>query len=261
MQPSVRQTIIFAAAVCAVCSVLVSSAAVLLKDRQDTNKVLDQRKKVLLVAGLMTKDDNYPAERVNDLFTQNLETRIVDLETGEYVTDIDVDSFDQRKASKDPSRSESAPANAAKVRRVPNHAKVFLKMDGNDLDSVVIPIEGMGLWSTLYGYLALDGDTRTVDGLIFYEHGETPGLGGEVDNDRWKALWPGRKALDENFEPALRVIKGRAGTPQADPYQVDGLSGATITSNGVTNLLHFWLGQQGFGPYLERVRAEQGLSS
>ena len=84
--------------------------------------------------------------------------------------------------------------------------------EAGDLEMVMVPIEGNGLWSTLYGFLALDADTRTVVGITFYEHKETPGLGGEVDNPRWKALWPGRKAfLDEGYAPKIEVIKGAAG--------------------------------------------------
>ena len=100
----------------------------------------------------------------------------------------------------------------------------------------------------------LDADTKTIRGLTYYQHTETPGLGGEVDNPRWKALWPGRVAFDENWKPDIKVIKGRVGPPSEAPHQVDGLSGATITSRGVTNMLDFWLGENGFGKYLENFR-------
>ena len=122
---------------------------------------------------------------------------------------------------------------------------------------LVLPIEGYGLWSTLYGFLALDADTKTIRGLTYYQHLETPGLGGEVDNPSWKALWPGRVAFDDTGSPVISVIKGRAGSPQEDPYRVDGLSGATITSRGVTHMLRFWLGEAGFAPYLTRFRESQ----
>ena len=113
---------------------------------------------------------------------------------------------------------------------------------------IVLPIKGYGLWSTLYGFLALDKDAVTVRGITYYQHGETPGLGGEVDNPTWKAKWPGRKAYDESWAPALRVIKGQAGPPSSSPHQVDGLSGATITSRGVNDMINFWLGESGFAP-------------
>jgi Na+-transporting NADH:ubiquinone oxidoreductase subunit C len=123
-----------------------------------------------------------------------------------------------------------------------------------------LPVEGYALWSTLYGFLALDVDTKTVRGLTYYQHGETPGLGGEVDNPAWKALWPGRIAYDEQWLPTIRVIKGKAGSASEDPHQVDGLSGATLTSRGVTNMLQFWLGENGFGPYLAKFREGRKVS-
>jgi Na+-transporting NADH:ubiquinone oxidoreductase subunit C len=243
-----------------VCSVLVATAAVSLQSRQAENKLLDQRKKVLTVAGLLEEGESVSREEINRRFTENLEAHLVDLETGEYVDGADPDAYDQRKAAQDPARSEVAPPNKAKVRRLPDLGKIYLRKSGDEIQSIILPVEGYGLWSTLYGFLALDADTRTVEGIIFYEHGETPGLGGEVDNPNWKAKWPGRKAYDEEWDVALRVNKGAAGPPEEDPYRVDGLSGATITSNGVTNLVRFWLGENGFGPYLESMRSAKGIS-
>ena len=106
------------------------------------------------------------------------------------------------------------------------------------------------LWSTLYGFLALDARTFEIQGITFYQHGETPGLGGEIDNPKWKALWPGKRAFDENMNPVIEVVKGQASADN----EVDGLSGATMTSRGVTNLLRFWLGENGYGPYLKWFR-------
>ena len=155
--------------------------------------------------------------------------------------------------------SRVAPPNPAKVLRVPNHAVVYQVTKGGEIDQLILPVEGKGLWSTLYGFLSLKADLESIQGLTFYDHGETPGLGGEVDNKNWKALWKGRKAFDERGRIAIKVKKGQAGPPDADPYQVDGLSGATITSRGVTHLLAFWLGDDGFGPYLDQYRAERGI--
>ena len=253
-QFSVRYNLLFSAAVCGVCAVFVSSAAVTLKERQDVNKLLDKKKNVLQAAGLMEAKEKIPADEVERRFAQ-FRPVVVDLATGEEAPDIDPSTFDQRKAQKDPARSREAPPNRSLVKRLPHHVLVFeVTDDAGQLDMVVIPVEGYGLWSTLYGFLALEADTRTVVGLAYYEHGETPGLGGEVENPLWKSKWPGRKALDESFEPAIEVIKGAAGKPADDPYRVDGLSGATITARGVSNMMAFWLGEEGFAPYLERVR-------
>ena len=93
---------------------------------------------------------------------------------------------------------------------------------------------------------------NTIDGLNFNSHGETPGLGGEVDNPNWKAQWKGKKIFNKEEQIAIKVVKGKA-NKNSDKflYQVDGLSGATITSNGVSYLLEFWLGESGYGPYIQ----------
>jgi len=254
VEHSPRHTVIFTVLLCAVFSVVVSAVAVSLHDRQVENQRLDRIRKVLGVAGLVRADEKLEDAEAVARFESGLEARVIDVGTGQPVEGVDPLSYDQRKAAKDPARSHAVPENRAKVRRVPDQVVVYLIKAGEDVAGVVIPIEGYGLWSTLYGYLALERDGRTVRGITYYEHGETPELGGEVDNPNWKARWPGRLAYDDDFEPALRVKKGLAGSPQEDPYQVDGLSGATITSGGVTNMLAFWLGPRGFGPYLAEFR-------
>ena len=143
----------------------------------------------------------------------------------------------------------------AGITSLPTHALVYQRVQEGQVQSLILPIEGKGLWSTLYGFLALSADVQTIEGITYYEHGETPGLGGEVDNPRWRALWPGRQAFDNQWQPAIRLVKGQVGGPAEDPYAVDALSGATITSNAVTELLRFWLSGQGFGPYLEKARS------
>ena len=131
----------------------------------------------------------------------------------------------------------------------------IVETDG-ELDTLVLPVRGYGLWSTLYGFLALQEDLNTVAGLGFYQHGETPGLGGEVDNPKWRSLWEGKKLYNEDGELAIQIVKGGV-DPQSPnaKYRVDALAGATLTSNGVNNLLHFWLGENGFGPFIANLRA------
>lgn len=253
-QHSTGYTIGFAAVVCVVCGVGIASAAVALADRQAENKKLDQQKQVLAVAGLMKAGEQLKPDEVKKRFADNIQAELVELKTGKPAQGVDVASFDQRKAKKDPATSREAPPNSAKVLRLPDHALVYKVMKGGQVDSLILPIEGYGLWSTLYGFLALDRDGNTIEGITFYEHGETPGLGGEVDNPKWKALWPGRKVYGPQGEPQIAVIKGQAGPPASDPHRVDGLSGATITSNGVTSLVKFWLGEHGFGPYIKNFK-------
>ena len=256
MQGSVGYNLSFASAVCVICAVIVSSSAVALKDRQDYNATLEKQRNVLIVAGLASDDDVLSSDEVEERFA-NIRQIVIDLEDGQEVSDIDPLTFDQRKATTDVSTSRAVPRNGAQVQRVPDHALVYEVRDEEQRVQLhVLPVVGKGLWSTLYGFVALDASLETVQGLTFYEHGETPGLGGEVDNPRWKALWRGRRPFSDTFELDITVIKGRAGPPDEDPHRVDGLSGATITSRGVMNLIRFWLGDEGFGPYLARLRQE-----
>ncbi|MGJ3255964.1 MAG: Na(+)-translocating NADH-quinone reductase subunit C [Alcanivorax sp.] len=247
---SVGKTLLVAFLVCVVCGVVVATAAVSLRPVQSKNQLLDKRMNILQAAGLYQ-----PGVDVNKVF-KSIERRFVDIDTGEYVEMPE--SYDQRKAAKDPQRSErlSGKEDIAGIKSQANVAEVFLaRGDDGDLSRIILPVHGYGLWSTLYGFLALEPDANTVSGLGFYEHGETPGLGGEVDNPKWKALWEGKKLYGEQGEVEIQVVKGTVDskTPNAE-HKVDGLAGATLTSNGVSNLLRFWVGENGFGPYLKRMQ-------
>lgn len=251
---SIVGTLIVSTVLCVVCSFFVSTAAVGLQPRQDRNKELDRRKNILKAAGLFT--DESTADDIDILF-EKITTKIVDLESGEYVTDVNLEEFDQRKAASDPSQSIEIPReqDATGIKRREKLSAVYLVEEGGKLQTLILPVYTKGLWSTMYGFLAFDSDLKTVKGFSFYEHGETPGLGGEVDNPRWKQKWIGKRAYDDSDKIALHVIKGAVNPDSADaPYEVDGLSGATITSRGVTNLLTYWLGDNGFGPYLKKLK-------
>ena len=261
MQHSSGYVVRFAVSVCLVCALFVSSAAVLLKPRQEANVILDRQKKVLTVAGLIQEGQDPDASQIAAIFEKSIRQKVVDLETGAVDPTIAARDFDQQKAMKDEETSKPAPPNGAQIQRVPDHGLVFEVVENGKLEAMIFPIQGKGLWSTLYGYIAIAPDARTIVGITFYDHGETPGLGGEVDNPSWKAKWPGRKAFNERWQPVIAVKKGSAGPPGTDPYQVDGLSGATITSRGVTELVRFWLGDNGFGPYLESYRAQAGIGA
>jgi len=256
MQPSNTYTIGFAAAVCVVCSIFVSGSAVALKDRQEKNKVLDKQKKVLSVAGLMEEGQKLTPEEIQVIFEDRIVARAVDMETDKHTDAVDPNTHDMRKAAKDASLGYDVPDNKAKVKRMAKTTVVYHVVDeAGSVEQIILPVHGPGLWSTLYGFLALEKDTNTIKGITFYEHAETPGLGGEVDNPKWKALWPGRKAFDDKGNVAIKVIKGSAGDVKSAPHEIDGLSGATITGNGVTYTAQFWLGEDGFGPYLQNFKS------
>ena len=247
-------TVVFAAVVCVICAVLVAGAAVSLRERQAANEELDRQKNVLMAAGEMRVGEVLTPEQVTERFAV-FQPVAIDLRTGDEDAAFAVAGYDQQGALSNPQTSYAAPQNLAQVTRLPNRALAYKRLDGEGrLDMLVLPIEGKGLWSTMYGFLALDKDLKTVRGLTFYQHGETPGLGGEIDNPRWKAAWVGREPFDERGVPVMRVIRGRAGPPEQDPHRMDGISGSTITGRGVEHTINFWLGDHGFGPYLQQMK-------
>ncbi|MBU2885140.1 Na(+)-translocating NADH-quinone reductase subunit C [Gilvimarinus agarilyticus] len=251
---SIKKTLIVTILLCIVCSVVVSTAAVLLRPVQEKNKSLDFKRNILAAAGLA---DEASSQGVEVVFSDRVKTRAVNFDKGTFTDEVAVAEYDQRKASKDPARSEdlTADQDLAKIGSRENIGLVYMIEGDSGLETLVLPIRGYGLWSTLYGFMALDSDLNTVVGLGFYEHGETPGLGGEVDNPAWKALWEGKEVYGDDGDAQLNVIKGMvdANTPNAE-HKVDGLSGATLTSRGVGNLVQFWLGENGYKTFLANLK-------
>lgn len=252
---STGYTVVFATVVCVVCGIGVASANVALSERQGENKKLDQQKQVLLVAGLLQPGEEVSPDEIKKRFADNIRPEVIELKTGNTAKVDDIAKFDQRREQKDVATSTVPEANMAKVLRLPNRALVYHVVKNGVTDTLILPVEGYGLWSVLYGYLALDKDANTVKGITYYQHAETPGLGGEVDNPKWKKDWIGRKIYDDKGAVAVHLIKGDSADPKTAPYDIDGLSGATITSNGVTNTMRFWFEKEGFKPFLKRFKA------
>ncbi|MBJ7538854.1 Na(+)-translocating NADH-quinone reductase subunit C [Marinomonas transparens] len=257
---SIQKTIIVALSLCLVCSVFVAAAAVGLKPIQNANKDLDRKRNILSAANMLD-----PSKSVDEIFS-SVEARIVNLQTGAFATQaelqaagIDPVAYDQKAAAKNPQLSValSGENDPAGIKRRANFSSVYLVKANNALDKIIVPVHGYGLWSTMYGFIALQNDFNTVIGFGFYDQGETPGLGGEVDNPNWKALWQGKLVYDEQGDAVIRLAKG--GVDSSDPqaaHKIDGLSGATLTSRGVTHLVQYWLGEEGFGPFLAKLRSE-----
>jgi Na+-transporting NADH:ubiquinone oxidoreductase subunit C len=245
---STGKTILVAFLLCVVCSLIVSAAAVSLKPIQERNKVLEKKKNILKVAGLYKKGVD-----IEKVFNSNITIKFVDFKTGQYTTVKNPIKFDQKKAAKDPKKNYIIPRkqDLAGIKKRSQIGQVFLVKKNSRIETLILPMHGKGLWSTMYGFIALKGDLNTVKGFSFYEHGETPGLGGEVDNPNWKKLWAGKKLKLANGT-LLKVIKGKAKAGSLS--QIDGLSGATITTNGVDKLVRFWLGKEGYAPYLKSIR-------
>ena len=255
---NIVKTIGVATLLCLICSVIVSGAATFLKPLQVANKLLDKKNNILAVSGI-----NAEGKTVDELFEQ-IDARVVDMATGEFTDAVDANTFDQRKAANDAEYrlDIDKDKDIASIRGMSKYGNVYLVRDGEEISKIILPIKGYGLWSTMYGFLALESDAETVSGITFYEHGETPGLGGEIENKKWQASWNGKKLIDESGQTVLSLIKGGVtdSTPDAE-HKIDGLAGATLTSNGVSNLIKFWMGENAFGPYLERVRSGKTQAS
>ena len=239
------KTVIVATALCFVCSMVVSFAAVNLKSIQEVNKAIDKQKNILQVAGVYHEGID-----VNKIFS-SFQPLVVDLNSGKFTDKFDPSIFDDKKAAQDPLLSVSLENDPASIGRRTNYATIYLlKKDDGSLDKVILPIHGYGLWSTLYGFIALEDNLNDIFGLQFYQHAETPGLGAEVDNPKWKAQWKGKKLNNENGELMIQVAK----TQKYKDHHIDALAGATLTSNGVDNLVKFWMGKDGFQKFLNNLK-------
>lgn len=242
----------FAVGLCLVCALVVSALAVGLKERQDANAKLFKAMNVLSAAGVLAEGETATKEEVDKYF-ESINYVVIDRESGQILEGEDAASLDLKKMAKDPENSHPTPKEFKNtlVRRVPNKLVAYeVNVEGHE--GLVLPISGYGLWSNLYGYIALSPDGLTVKGITYYEHGETAGLGGEVENPSWKGMFPGKSAMTPDGDVQITVVK--AGTVKNPDYEVDGISGATITSVGVGAMLQLWLGEHAYGPYLKNKR-------
>ncbi|MFN6969580.1 MAG: Na(+)-translocating NADH-quinone reductase subunit C [Rheinheimera sp.] len=237
---------------CLVCAIIVATAAVQLRPLQVENKLLDAQKNILVSTGLLSGDN------IKELYLKHVQERLVDLDTGEFV-DQDPAKYDYRKAMKDIKLSDALASedDKASIKRRAKIAPVYLTyndgVESGKLSAIVLPVHGYGLWSTMHAFVALDVDGVTIKGVNFYEHAETPGLGGEIQNPKWVSQFVGKKITDDSGVPTIKVLKPGNAAPDS-MTDVDGLSGATLTSNGVAYTFEFWTGAKGFAPFLAKVR-------
>ncbi|NOL49626.1 Na(+)-translocating NADH-quinone reductase subunit C [Pelistega europaea] len=241
-------TVAIVLAVSLVCSVVVAGSVVGLKPVQQTQKQLDKQKNILSVAGLLK-----PGININQVYQERIEPKVVDLATGDYVAGLD--HYDMRAADKDPQQTVSINPDEdfAGLRHRTKYAEVYLvKDESGKVNQVVLPMHGTGLWSVMYGFVAVQTDGNTINGITYYDQGETPGLGGEIANPLWQQRFVGKKLYDDGGNVAIRIAKGAS----ADAvHGVDGLSGASMTTKGVQGTFKYWFSQNGYGPYLSKLRA------
>ena len=246
---TLTKTLIVTIGLCLLCSLIVSTASVTLAPLHKQNKKDELKETILQVSGIYR-----PNVAIEDLYEQ-VHAKIVDLDQGVYVDTPAADEFDMVRAARNPDFGTplSTAADIVGIGYRPRYAKVYLIYDEKNLDKIVLPIYGYGLWSILYGFITLEADANTVYALQFYQHGETPGLGGRVDDPKWRALWHGKKIYGTDSEPKLSVVKGRVSASDSSfQYKVDGLSGATLTSMGVEHMIEFWFGNRGYRKFLEQ---------
>jgi len=258
---STKKTIQVALGVCLVCSVLVSTAAVELKPIQDENKQLDKIKNIL-IAGNLYED----GIDIKNTYEKNIEPVMINLESGDKVEKnkfddkLNLEDFDIKTMAANDTygHSISAKNDVANIKRKPNDMVIYIVKSGEKVEKFILPVYGSGLWSTMYGFLAFDSNFETVRGITFYEQGETPGLGGEIENPKWQKIWDGKKVFDKDGNLKLEVIKGKVDEASKDAkYQIDGLSGSTLTTRGVDNMVKYWLSENGYGPFIEKMKGSE----
>lgn len=245
---SIGKTLGVVVALCLVCAIVVSFASVQLRPLQQQNKLKDIQANILVAAGFKDVKD------VKATFESNIETIVVDLATGDIVqfdsaqarTDF-ITGFDFEKTKFDAKQSIKLDKaqDKAGIQRMATRSPVYLAKENGAVKSIILPIQGYGLWGVMYGFIALAPNGEGIQNLQFYKHNETPGLGGEIQNPTWTKQWQGKSL-------PIQIVKGVA----KGNHQVDGLSGATLTSNGVDNTVAFWTGEKGFGRFLTKVRKE-----
>ncbi len=240
-----------AVAVAVICALLVSYSAVTLRPYYLANLKAERQARLESILNALPRT-------MDEIGVDVVESHTVDLDTGEYSERVDPATYNVRQAVTDPNQSIAIPPerDAAGIKRRAHYAVVYILRDADKaVRAFILPVYGSGYQSTLYGFLALSADTKTVLGLKFYEQKDTPGIGARIQDPEWEALWPGKSVYDASGMLRLGVARGKvaSGSEEAD-FLVDGVSGATRTSLGVHDLLRFWLGDLGFGPYLKRMR-------
>ncbi|MEW6982319.1 Na(+)-translocating NADH-quinone reductase subunit C [Colwelliaceae bacterium 6471] len=242
------KTVGFVFVVCLVCALLVSFSAIQLKPLQTANKLLDKQTKILEASNLL----GVAGKDIVGTYNKFVEAKMIDLDSGEFI-EGNTDLFDERRNSRDMAKSEKPENDIAGINRRSHDAVIYIvRNEAGKVDTVVFPIVGSGLWDLMYGYVGLEADLNTVKSVIYSDHKETPGLGAEVLNPNWKAKWPGKKIYNQAGEVASKLVKG--GAKADDIHGVDALSGATLTSNGVTHTLQFWFGKEGYKSFITKNR-------
>ncbi len=243
MQHSKPYSIGFILIITALFGLLLALAASALSERQQFNEEVNVKRNILMAVGVLDRDREMELDEIDAMYQESVQSFAVDPE-GTIVEGVSGESLDLEVVLQNPDTSQH---------RYP----VFVATDAGGSTVYAIPVFGKGLWSTLYGYLALEADLETVRGMTFYAHGETPGLGAEIEQAWFQDNFVGKKIYDAGALRTIQVVKGTVENRIQDPgerdYFVDGISGATITGRGVSNLLETKVAL--YEPFFRRIRA------
>jgi Na+-transporting NADH:ubiquinone oxidoreductase subunit C len=241
-----------------VCSSLVSAAVVLLRPIQLNNQLLEQSRNIMQMTGLLPAEGELDDDEMLGLY-KSVDRRIINISDAVFDQAIDPNIFDKRKAVNDKELGVQIPTgmDLASIGRRSRFAPVYMVWKENVLERVILPVRGAGMWSMLYGYIALESDLNTIAGMTFYEQNETPGLGDQITHGHWLEQWQGRRIYDEQGEIRFRVSEGVVAPGSATSgFEVDALTGATVTGNAVTNMMHYWFGPHGYQEFLADLREQ-----
>lgn len=243
-----------------ICSSLVSASVVLLRPIQINNKMLDRSRNIMKLTGLVERGSAPSDEEMLELY-RGMDVRAVDIDRAVFTDEVDPLTFDQRRAVNNTELGTNIPAelDSAALGRRSRFATVYMVLRDGELDRVILPIRGTGMWSMMYGYIALESDLNTIAAATFYEQNETPGLGDQIMRPDWQAQWQGRQIYDESGELRFAVNHGKV-EPGSSIwlYEVDALTGATVTADAVTAMMHYWFGPHGYRNFLDELRLQQG---
>lgn len=236
MRQSNLYIVLYAAALTVVCGGLLALASEGLKDRQQANIALEQKKNILGTVMVVDKNTNIEGE-----YAKKVKSFVVDSKgnviEGVNAADVVVlaeykKPADQRKLPVYEFRNESNP---------------------DKIDFVVLPVFGFGLWDNIWGFVALQEDMNTIQGVSFQHKAETPGLGARIDSKDIQDRYKGKSIYDGATLVAVTMMKGEGVDYSDDMHKVDGMSGATLTAKGVNTMLSGYLSL--YENYLKRVKA------
>jgi len=253
---SPQKALLMVFSIALVCSILVSVAAVSLRPIQIRNQLIEKSRNIVALSGLVDPGEDLSTDEILIAVTQ-LDARVIDIDTGEFEDSLDANEFDPRAAVHDAELGTAIPddEDIANLGRRSRYEIVHLVWKGDELLRIILPIVGQGMWSTLYGFIALEADLNTIAAVSFYEQAETAGLGDQITHASWQSRWQGRELFGSDASFRFRVATGPVQDGSAaSRHQVDALTGATVTGTAVTRLVDYWFGPHGYQAFLNNIK-------